>query len=54
MSSQIVLLLKIRGSLLDLDNTKMNPHANTHHDKKYNLHLELGKCVYIIYKGFPT
>lgn len=54
MSSQILLFVRIMGNLWDLDNTEMNPQANTHHDKKWSLHLESRKSVHIVYEGLST
>lgn len=42
------------GNLWDLDSTEMNPQANTHHDKKWSLHLESRKSVHIVYEGLST
>ena len=54
MSSQILLFVRIMGNLWDLDSTEMNPQANTHHDKKWSLHLESRKSVHIVYEGLST
>jgi len=54
MSSQILLFVRIMGNLLDLDNTEMNLQANTHHGKKWSLHLESRKSVHIVYEGLST
>ena len=54
MSSHILLFARITGNLLDLDNIKINPHAKTHHGKKWNLYLESRKGVRMVSEGLFT